>query len=171
LPGARGRPILQVMRTTLLFALLAAGCATHGSDGRSLDEKTELEHAKATQPAPPDDPAIRKTTGTPGVIPRAELDQVLSASPGAFLQHVDSEPKFQAGKFAGWKLVTFFPGDGRFAGVDLHAGDVVKRVNGNTVERPEQLMQVWQELKSSKELVVDIERDGRPRTLRWTIAP
>jgi type II secretory pathway component PulC len=160
-----------MMRTTLLCAFLLAGCATHGTEGRALDEKTELEKAKATQPPPPDEPAIRKTSGTPGVITRAELDQVLNGSPGAFLQNVDSEARFQGGKFAGWKLNTFFPGDPRFAGVDLHAGDVVKRVNGSTVERPEQLMQVWQELKSSKELVVDIERDGRPRTLRWTIAP
>jgi len=160
-----------MMRTTLLLGLLVAGCAGPRTDQKALDEKTELAEARPTQPPPPDEPAIRKDSGLPGVIPRAELDQVLSGSPGTFLQHVDSEPRFQSGKFAGWRLVAFFPGDARFAGVDLRAGDVVKRVNGNTVERPEQLMQVWQELRTSNELVVDIERDGRRRTLRWTIAP
>jgi type II secretory pathway component PulC len=158
------------MRTALLFALFA-GCAASHTDEKPLDEKTELSQARAVQPPPPSDPALRRDSGTPGVIQRAELDQFLAESPGAFLQHVDSEPKFAGGHFSGWKLTAFFPGDPRFAGVDLRAGDVVKRVNGNTVERPEQLMQVWQELKTSIELVVDLERDGRPRTLRWTIAP
>jgi type II secretory pathway component PulC len=158
------------MRTALLLALLS-GCAASHPDEKPLDEKTELQQAQAAQPPPPYDPAIRRDSGTPGVIARADLDKVLAESPGAFLQHVDSEPKFAGGHFTGWKLVAFFPGDERFAGVDLRAGDVVKSVNGNPVERPEQLMQVWQELKTSKELVVDLERDGRPRRLRWTIAP
>jgi hypothetical protein len=39
------------------------------------------------------------------------------------------------------------------------------------MERPEQLMQVWQALRTSKELVIEVERDGKPLTLRWTIAP
>jgi hypothetical protein len=30
-------------------------------------------------------------------------------------------------------------------------------------------MAVWTALRSSKELVVDVERDGAPRRLRWQI--
>jgi type II secretory pathway component PulC len=123
-------------------------------------------------------PAIT-TTNTPtpastpvgGVIARSELAKVLDASPGMFLQHVESEPRFRAGKFFGWKLVAFFPGDARFAGVDLRAGDVVTRVNGIAIERPEQLMDVWKLLRSASELTVDVERDGALRTLRWQISP
>jgi type II secretory pathway component PulC len=106
----------------------------------------------------------------PGQIRRAELAQVLDASPGLFLQHVQTEPRFAHGRFAGWRVVSFFPGDARFAGVDLQAGDVVTRVNGKPIEEPDQFMAVWQELRTSKELVVDVERAGAPRTLRWTIA-
>src|SRR5438067_1322839 len=102
----------------------------------------------------------------PAVIPRAELVRVLDAGPGAFLQHVDTQPRFVAGRFHGWRLVTFFPGDARFAAGPLRAGDVVTRVNGRVLERPEQLMQVWQALRSGKELTVEVERSGAPRTLR-----
>jgi type II secretory pathway component PulC len=104
-----------------------------------------------------------------GVILRAELNQVLDGAPGRFLAHLDPSPVFLSGRFHGWRLVTFFPGDARFSGVDLRAGDVVTRVNGQSVERPEQLMHVWDGLRSSTELVVEIERAGSPRTLRWAI--
>ena len=106
----------------------------------------------------------------PHAIRRAELAKVLDASPGYFLQHVQTEPRFAHGRFHGWRVVSFFPGDTRFAGVDLQAGDVVTRVNGKPIEQPDQFMTVWTELRTSKELVVDVERAGAPRTLRWTIA-
>ena len=67
-------------------------------------------------------------------------------------------------------MVSFFPGDARFSGVDLQAGDVVTRVNGKPIEQPDQFMAVWTALRTEKELVVETERAGAMRTLRWTIA-
>jgi type II secretion system protein C len=100
---------------------------------------------------------------------RAELDPVLKGSPGLFLQHVDAVPRMVDGRFHGWTLRAFYPGDPRFATVDLRAGDVVLRVNGRSIEHPDELMKVWESLRTAAELVVDLERDGAPRTLRWTI--
>jgi type II secretory pathway component PulC len=107
---------------------------------------------------------------TPGAIRHIELAKVLDASPGTFLQHVQTEPRFAHGRFHGWRVVSFYPGDARFAGVDLQAGDVVTRVNGKPIEQPDQFMAVWTELRTSKELIVDVERAGAARILRWTIA-
>jgi type II secretory pathway component PulC len=104
------------------------------------------------------------------VIKRAELERVLSESAGAFLSHVDPQPTFRGARFAGWRLNAFFPGDPRFAGVDLRAGDVVTRINGLPIEQPEQFMQVWEGARFRRDLTVDIVRDGAPRTLRWAIA-
>jgi type II secretory pathway component PulC len=159
------------------FLLLLAGCATvppaEVADPHSKEASSEPAEAApaATAPPAPSQAAAQSAGRAPGVIARRELAKVLDASPGMFLQHVDSEARFVGGRFAGWKLVTFFPGDARFAGVDLHAGDVVTRVNGNAIERPEQLMDLWKALRSADELVVDLERGGAPRTLRWKIAP
>jgi type II secretory pathway component PulC len=101
---------------------------------------------------------------------RGELVKVLDASPGLFLQHVVTEPQLANGRFVGWRLVSFFPGDARFAGVDLQAGDVVTRVNGHAIEQPDQFMAVWDGLRKESQLVVDVQRNGALRTLRWTIA-
>ena len=106
----------------------------------------------------------------PGAIARADLAKMLDQSPGYFLQQVQTEPRFAHGKFHGWRLISFFPGDARFAGVDLQAGDVVTRINGKAIEKPEEFMAVWTDLRTSKELVVDVERDGEARRLRWKIA-
>ncbi len=115
-------------------------------------------------------PAPAVTAATTGTIARRTLVRLLDAAPGAFLQQVVPEPRFRDGRFYGWRLAQFFPGDARFAGVDMHAGDVIRSVNGSTVERPEQLMEVWDGLRRARELTVELERDGQPRRLRWIIA-
>jgi type II secretory pathway component PulC len=162
------------MRLAVLLAFLLGGCHQVGrADDHQplLKEESELREAQAAPRVAEAPPAPPLPPGPPGTIARGELVRILDAAPGNFLQHVDSEPRFAGGRFHGWRLVTFFPGDARFRGVDLRAGDVVMRVNGNSVERPEQLLQVWQALRTASELVVDVERAGTPRTLRWTIAP
>ena len=131
-------------------------------------EHTDPDRDNSSSKSKKKEPSSQLTT--PGAIPRAELAKVLDASPGYFLQHVQTEPRFARGHFHGWRLVSFFPGDARFAGIDLQAGDVVTRVNGKPIEEPDQFMTVWTELRGAKELVVDVERAGAPRTLRWTIA-
>jgi type II secretory pathway component PulC len=155
-------------RTSLTTLLLLGGCATahHSPD----PPPTATLASEPAAPTPPQATAAAPGRA-PGTILRGELEAVLGRSPGMFLQHVDSEPRYRAGRFAGWTLVRFFPGDPQFATVDLRAGDVVLSVNGSSVERPEQLMELWQALHVSKELVVELERAGQPRTLRWTIMP
>ena len=105
-----------------------------------------------------------------GVIARRELLAVLDGQPGRFLQRVTPEAQFVKGRFYGWRLQSFFPGDTRFQATDVHAGDIVLRVNGSSMERPEQLIEVWQALRRAKELVVEIDRKGTGKRLRWAIA-
>ncbi|HZS40173.1 MAG TPA: hypothetical protein VFF06_25255 [Polyangia bacterium] len=124
--------------------------------------------ADTAQPPPPAAPPA--ATAPAGVIARRELVRMLDAAPGMFLQKVVPEPRFRGGRFYGWRLAQFFPGDARFAGVDVRAGDVILRVNGSSVERPEQLMEVWDGLRKARELVVELERAGAPKRLRWIIS-
>jgi type II secretory pathway component PulC len=107
----------------------------------------------------------------PSGIARRELLAFLDRGPGEFLGHVDVSPRFGSGHFQGWRLRSFYPGDQRFAGLDLQAGDVVLRVNGRSVEKPEQLTEVWQALRAAEALEVDLERNGAPIRLRWPIHP
>jgi type II secretory pathway component PulC len=76
-------------------------------------------------------------------------------------------PVFLAGKFHGFRIGALKGKD--WQGVDLKAGDVVTRVNGFTVERPENAFEAFQSLEVASELRVDFERDGEPRSLRYAI--
>ncbi len=47
--------------------------------------------------------------------------------------------------------------------------DTVVAVNARPIERPEQALQTWNELRVASAIVVDYLRDGEPRQLRFEI--
>jgi type II secretory pathway component PulC len=106
---------------------------------------------------------------TRGSIGRGDLVAVLDAGLGRFLQGVGTEAHLDSGRFVGFRLTRLYPDDERFSAVDLRAGDTVVRVNGRSIERPEQAMRVWQELRVASELMIEYVRSGEPRELRFTI--
>lgn len=149
---------------SLLFCLLL-GCAAQNAEAPAHETETP-----PAQPEPVQAEAAPAKVATPaGMIARSDLLAVLDKSPGAFLQHVEVQPKFSGGRFAGWRVASLFPGDDRFAHCEVQAGDVVQRVNGRPVEKPEQLMEVWQLLRTAPALEIDLDRNGEPKTLRWPI--
>jgi type II secretory pathway component PulC len=120
-------------------------------------------HASTAKAAP-------GSVGLPAnAIRRSAVQAVLSAGPGAFLQSlaVDDHAVFLAGKFHGFRIAAL-RGDS-WAGVDLRPGDVVTRVNGFSIEHPEQAAEAFYSLKVASELRVEYERDGEPRELRFGI--
>ena len=158
-----------------LLAIVFCGCATASPAPKSVeaagDSPAATSEAAPAQPKPAENAAAaRPDHAADHTIGRREIDAVLAQSPGYFLQHVETKAQFRGGHFHGWRLIAFFPGDNRFSGVDLQAGDVVTSVNGKPIEQPDQFMAVWTELRTSKELIVDVERAGATHTLRWTIA-
>ena len=115
--------------------------------------------------AVPDEFPRKKT----GVIERHELTEVLDAGLGRYLQNVEMEPAFDRGTFIGFRIVQLFPGDLDYASLDLRPGDIVTRVNGRPIARPEQAASVWDDLRSASELVVDYQRGGQEHALRFAI--
>jgi len=104
-----------------------------------------------------------------GIISREELLPVLDGGLGRFLQNVETEPDFHKGAFVGFRIVSLFPGEPAFASLDLRAGDTVTRINGRSIERPEQAAAVWESLRTASDLVVDYRRDGEKHALRFAI--
>jgi hypothetical protein len=130
-------------------------------------------------PAPPPPPAsmpasapASRPAGPTGVITRAELKAFLDRGMPAFIANVivDRYPRARSRRFRGWRIVEFFPGDPRFAHVDLKPGDVVLRVNQRSIERPDQFVGVWGSLGQIRELVVEVLRQREVRVLRWRVA-
>jgi S1-C subfamily serine protease len=114
-------------------------------------------------------PASQRTPT--GVITRAELLGFLNQPMQTLIVNVvvDRYPSARAKRFRGWRIREFFPGDARFANVDIKPGDVVLRVNGRLLETPDHLNDAWNALKTARVLVVETQRAGKPRTLSWRI--
>ncbi|MBV9948909.1 MAG: hypothetical protein JOZ69_18820 [Myxococcales bacterium] len=103
-------------------------------------------------------------------IPRSIIRAAVAQGLGAFLQHVelDDKPVRVAGRFHGFRI-TALRGPTYWSGVDLKPGDVVTRINGFPIERPEQAQTAFESLAVASELRVSYERDGEPRELVYPI--
>ena len=103
-----------------------------------------------------------------GTIARADLDVVLAQGIGRFLQRVTTEPHLDAGRFVGFRFTEMH--SEIFTGIDLRPGDTLLSVNGHSIERPEEAMQIWSALRVASELTVEYLREGERRQLRFAIA-
>lgn len=105
-----------------------------------------------------------------GSITRPELQAVLSEGIPRFLRKVHTEPMLNAkGRFVGWRLLALFPDDPRGAAWLIRPGDVVLRVNGHGIERPEQFQNVWNSMATSSELVFQVLRGDQTSEIRYRI--
>jgi type II secretory pathway component PulC len=102
------------------------------------------------------------------VIRRGDLDAVLEAGLGRFLQRVVTEPDLRDGRFVGFRIVELRDAD-LFSGIDLEPGDTIVAVNGQSIERPEQAYTVWTGLRVASGLTVLVLRGDERRELRFQI--
>lgn len=168
-PGRAGHSLgrrLQLLGASLACLLIACGPRAQPRDPSWQDEDLD-DQAAAVEPPEPAPAPLESRRG--GEIPRAELEAVLDAGPGKFLQAVRVEPRFDGNRFLGWAILAFVPDD-RFAGIDLRPGDLVVAVNGQMVARPEQLGAVWESLRQAAAVVIEARRDGEPFELRFEIS-
>ncbi len=121
----------------------------------------EQERAKAEVP-PASLPEV------PTTLERVDVDQVVDAGLGRFLQNVSVEPSLVEGRFQGFRIVEIRPPEA-FHGVDLKVGDVVTRINDMPIERPQQAYDAFVSLKQANALVVSFIRGGKPRELTLPI--
>ena len=160
---------VDVMRTP--FAIVAALCFTAASSAACAENGLPPESAADLRMPPPEPPSAAES-GPTRALRRSAVRDVVGAGLGTFLQRVDIDvdhPVFVAGKFHGFRIAGL-RGDPRFwRGVDLRPGDVVVRVNGFGIERPDDAMQAFGSLEVASELKVEYEREGQPRELHFEI--
>ena len=133
------------------------------------DDAWEEKHAPMEGAKPRPESNLGYPRVTSGVIARSDLIPVLDEGLGRYLQNVEAEPSFHQGVFVGFRIVSLFPGELTYASLDLRPGDTVTRVNGRSIERPEQAVAIWESLRAASDLVVHYERDGEEHALHFRI--
>lgn len=136
----------------------------------SSGDAPEQTSAQAEQPAANRQPENQTIKVEAGAIPREGLRRVLQRGIARFLQQVPAEPFLARGRFVGWRITALYAGDDRFADSWIKPGDTVVRVNGLSIERPENFKTVWDSLYTARELVVLLLREGRVYQVRYAIA-
>lgn len=98
---------------------------------------------------------------------RASVKTAINQGLGVLLQNVQVEdyPAMKEGRFYGFKLKSLSPD----WAVDLRPGDVILRINGQSIEHPEEADAALRSLEKAPSLKIDYERDGKPRSLEIPI--
>jgi type II secretion system protein C len=146
--------------SVVLFSLSIAACG--GAPAGSKTAKAPAPAAAADKPAAPQ-------TGE-HTLRRSVVKSVVKAGLGMFLQKVelDDQPVKQDGRFHGFRI-TALHDPAFWAGIDLRPGDVVTKVNGMSIEHPEEALEAFHSLEVASELRVAYERDGAAHELAYSI--
>ncbi|RYY38133.1 hypothetical protein EON62_00660, partial [archaeon] len=119
-------------------------------------------------PAAAAEVAAPKRAVPPGQLRREDVLAVLSEGPPALLRKIDVEPAVDGeGRFQGWRVVAVR--DPLLAAGEVQPGDVIRRVNGQPIERPFEFFDVFQSLAFAPQLSLAIERNSQRRELTYPI--
>jgi general secretion pathway protein C len=84
------------------------------------------------------------------------------------LSQVRIRPHFRDGQPDGLALTRIKP-QSIFARMGLKSGDVVKGVNGNPIETPDDVLSLYEGLKTGSQISLQITRNGEPQTINYRI--
>jgi hypothetical protein len=104
----------------------------------------------------------------PGALWRKDVDEVLDAGLGKFLQRAELRAQLHEGTFVGFRVLELKP-PAWWQGVDLVPGDVITQVNGMPIEQPTDAHAAFESLRKSEQLIVRYQRDGQARELVYRI--
>jgi general secretion pathway protein C len=77
-------------------------------------------------------------------------------------------PNYRNGKYEGFKLVGVRPGS-LYRSIGVRSGDVIKSINGKPIDSPNKALDLFEQLKNSSSINLEIERRGQPKQLNYSI--
>jgi general secretion pathway protein C len=110
---------------------------------------------------------VTKTGAYDYSIERKMLDRQLQDLP-KLQSEARVVPHYKDNQYQGFKLVGVRPGS-LYRAIGIRSGDVITAVNGNKIDSPNKALELFEQLKSSSNINVEIERRGQPKTLGYTI--
>lgn len=100
-------------------------------------------------------------------ISRDEADKARS-NLGELLKQARMEPHIVNGKTDGFEVKMVKPNT-IFTALGLQKGDIVKQVNGLALDSPEKALQIFQQLREARHIVVALERGGTPMSFEYDL--
>lgn len=158
-----------MMRTiTISFCLGCLAACAHKA-APSVQPAPQQAPAPVAAEAPSAEPSTlaRNDDGAYlGVIDRAGLNAIVEQGLGRMLGRLQLSPVLDGKRFQGFRVAALDP---QWDGSGVQTGDVITRLNGAPIERPEQAMTAFDSLRVASEVAVEIVRDGKPMALRYRV--
>lgn len=101
-----------------------------------------------------------------GVLDRKGLLLIIEQGLGRVLAKLKLSPVLTGDRFQGFRVSEI---DSAWVGTGLVVGDVVMRVNGQPIDRPEQAMVAFESLRVASEVAVELVRAGEKLSLRYRV--
>ena len=138
-----------------------------------LSEDEQKPAASATAPAAPSTPLsrkgeeVKKLSANRYVVNREDVAAAVG-NVNQFMTQARLKPHFEMDRPAGYSVSEIVPGS-LMEKLGLRNGDIVRKVNGTAITRPEEIMQAYAQLQRDSNIEVEIERAGRSEILRYEI--
>ncbi len=131
-------------------------------------DKLKIGVVKKTSPSSPS--AVASSEPTEFKFKRDEINKYLEDLP-KILQDAKAVPYVNPGsdgEVGGFKLIAIKPGS-VYEKLGLKRDDIIKGVNGDLVDSAQKAMELYQTLKSSDEIQLEISRNGETKTFNYTL--
>ena len=130
-----------------------------------LTMKEEETATRRDEPRYPSGESAEKESTV--VVKRSEVDESLK-NVHQLLSQVRIRPHFTDGVADGLAVSNIKPGS-LFARMGLRNGDIVQGLNGRNIQTPDDVMEVYQRMKSGSRITVQVMRDGEEKIINYQI--
>jgi general secretion pathway protein C len=112
---------------------------------------------------------VRKLTDNRYEIDKAVIESSLS-NLNALATQARLVPSFKNGVANGFKLFQIQPGS-LYSSIGIENGDVITRINGYEINSPDKALEIYQKLRESSHVTLELERGGQNVKKDYSITP
>lgn len=155
-----GGKIVQISRNRILIQ-------RQGKEEVISFSEEEARPRLPGSPPPASGEVVKKLSANRFLVNREDVSSSVS-NINQFMTQARVKPHFVMGRPSGFSVAEIQPGS-LMEKLGLRNNDVVKKVNGQAINRPEDVFQAYSQLQRDSNIELEIERDGRSEVLRYEI--
>jgi general secretion pathway protein C len=160
-----------------MVAVICNGGTKEFLDGESSSGEGNLNIGVAQVPGRPAAPrppggqldGVRKLTDTRYEIDKAVIESSLS-NLNTLATQARLVPSFKNGVANGFKLFQIQPGS-LYSSIGIENGDVITRINGYEINSPDKALEIYQKLRESSHVTLELDRNGQNIKKDYSITP
>ncbi|WNG45021.1 general secretion pathway protein GspC [Archangium minus] len=157
----QGAQVVAIERTRVL--LMNSGRMEY-VEPTATDAAPQLQEPREPRAASLD---VRQVSPQTFEVSRKDLDATL-ANPNEVMMQARVVPSFRNGEPQGFKLFAIKTGS-LYSQLGLQNGDILKRINGLSLQSPDGALEAYQKLRESPRIELEVERNGQPLRLTYSV--